>query len=138
MNDVELAKHLAFKYHAGQTYGEHFYTYHLEMVARSVRAAYNNDERYVIIAWLHDILEDTACTVDMLNALFDKDVVDAVVALTKHDNETRDEYLIRLRLNPLAREVKLHDAFCNMTESFVRYDKKRVRKYADTILKLTN
>lgn len=137
MNDYDLAKHLAEKYHAGQKYGEMTYTYHLSMVANSVHKAYPKDERLDVIAWLHDILEDTSCTVEALRALFDDDVVKAVVALTKLKTEDRATYLARVMANPLAAKVKLHDAWCNMTESFDRNDTKRVRKYAETILALT-
>jgi (p)ppGpp synthase/HD superfamily hydrolase len=138
MNDVDLMMHLAFKYHKGQKYGEEDYSYHLNAVASSVRRAFPDDERLVIIAWGHDLLEDTACTEVILRTLFEDDIVDAIVALTKLNYETRDEYLTRLRSNALAAKVKLHDAWCNMAESFRRSDTKRVRKYANTVLALTN
>lgn len=138
MTDLELAIHLANKFHAGQTYGSFVYTYHLGAVAQSVKAAYPGDERLEIIAWLHDILEDTACTEEILRGLFESDIVHAVVAMTMKDGQSRDEYLTRLATNPLALKVKMHDAFCNMTESFNRNDTRRVRKYAETLIKLSN
>lgn len=62
------------------------------------------------VAWLHDILEDTDTTPADLSALgFPGDVVDAVEAITKHDDEDRDSYYHRLRTNPIALDVKLAD-----------------------------
>lgn len=138
MNDVDLMMHLAFKYHAGQKYGEVDYVEHLSQVSSSVKGAYSDDERLPIIAWGHDILEDTVCTEEILRALFDKDIVNAIVAITKQRTDTYEEYLARVKANELAAKVKLHDAWCNMRESFRRGDMKRVRKYANTILALTN
>lgn len=132
MTDYELARGLVARFHAGQTYGEDPYTYHLDMVEASIKAAGLLDNRLPVIAQLHDILEDTECTEEFLRAIFDKDIVDAVVALTfLHGNlaETKDEYLIRCRSNGLAKTVKMHDTFCNLSESLKRQDVKRIVKY---------
>lgn len=134
-----LAKHIATKFHAGQTYGEKPYTFHLEQVYHSVERGYPGDERLLAVAWLHDVLEDSLCTEAVLRSLFDKDVVDAVVAMSyggggmAHNGESREEYLQRVRANPLAAKVKMHDAFCNLRESLMRGDMKRVKKYGETL-----
>lgn len=133
MDQISLAKAIASKFHAHQMYGNMPYIHHLVSVARSVGTAYPNDDRLVAVAWLHDILEDTPCTAEVLCALFDDDVVAAVKAMTKQGNETRHEYLVRLRTNPIAVKVKIHDALCNLTESVWRCDMKRVAKYGETL-----
>lgn len=139
MDNESLAKTLAYRFHAGQEYGPFPYTYHLTCVVHTVNDWYGSgDERLSIIAWLHDILEDTDCKEDTLRALFDGDVVDAVVALNKQPalGESQPMYLMRVYNNPLARKVKMADAYMNMTESLKRNDMKRVRKYADILGKL--
>lgn len=60
-------------------------------------------------ALLHDIIEDTTATADALGEHFPREIVDAVVALTKIDGEAYDDYLMRLAANPLALKVKLAD-----------------------------
>lgn len=136
MNDAALAEFLAKKFHFGQFYGKEPYDYHLNAVAASVKEQY--DERLVTISWLHDILEDTECTEEVLRALFDKDIVDAVVALTKQQGMSYEEYIARVKANALAMKVKLIDSKCNMEESMKRGDMKRVRKYANQILLLAS
>lgn len=130
MTDFDLAKAIATKFHKGQMYGKQPYMYHLEMVAESLMK--EPDDRLPIIGILHDIIEDTTCDGDILNSLFEDNVVDAVVALTKGWvwNESYEDYIIRVRKNPLALIVKMHDTLCNLEESLVRRDMKRVIKYS--------
>jgi (p)ppGpp synthase/HD superfamily hydrolase len=131
MNDLELARVIARKFHAGQKYGIHDYMYHLEAVA--AKAFQEHDDRLAVIAMLHDVLEDTSCTEAILHALFDKDIVNAVIALTKFDGEPYEFYIMTVRSNPLARKVKMYDSAANMEESMLRGDMKRVLKYSKQI-----
>ena len=70
-------------------------------------------------AWLHDTLEDTALTTDDLRvAGFSDTVIDTVVAVTSHDDETKAEYYQRVRnAGPLALIVKLADLTHNTLPS---------------------
>lgn len=135
-HSLGIATALADKFHAGQTYGTMSYMVHLNAVACSVRAANSNDERLEVVAILHDILEDTACPPEVLTALFEDKIVDAVWALTKGKDEARSDYLARVKANPLALIVKRHDALCNLTESMKRGDMKRVVKYSEVLKEL--
>ncbi|MCH7393614.1 guanosine-3',5'-bis(diphosphate) 3'-pyrophosphohydrolase [Acinetobacter dispersus] len=68
-----------------------------------------------IIAVLHDVLEDTETSIEDLQALgFQARIVEAIVALTKQDGESRIEAAQRAAQNPLARVVKLADISDNM------------------------
>lgn len=131
MTDLELAKHIATKFHKGQMYDTHPYTYHLELVAESLKK--ETDSRLPIIGMLHDILEDTACTEELLHGLFEDNVVEAVVAISKIEGESYEDYIVRVKKNPLALIVKMHDSLCNLSESLSRRDMKRVRKYSKQI-----
>lgn len=132
MKDLELARGLAEKFHAGQMYGRHPYIYHLDMVSEALKA--DSDERLSIIGMLHDILEDTSCKPELLYTLFEDNIADAVLALTHiKGEETREEYLGRVKKNMLAKKVKMVDSMMNMQESILRGDMKRVKKYAEQI-----
>jgi (p)ppGpp synthase/HD superfamily hydrolase len=67
-------------------------------------------EKAKIVAILHDVLEDTLQTAaDFVSAGFDGEILGAVQAITKVKGEAYDEYLKRVKANPLAREVKIAD-----------------------------
>jgi len=91
-------------------------------------------EVYIITALLHDSVEDTPLTLEKIESLFGKEVRDAVDALTKREDETREEYLIRCGLNPIARVVKLHDAAFNAHNSHKENNQSRVDYYLQTML----
>ncbi|MFG5779999.1 guanosine-3',5'-bis(diphosphate) 3'-pyrophosphohydrolase [Comamonas sp. J-3] len=68
-----------------------------------------------MVAILHDVVEDSAFTLDDLREEgFPPEVVDAVDALTKRPGETRIETAKRAALNLIARTVKLVDNGLNM------------------------
>lgn len=68
-----------------------------------------------IVAVLHDILEDTATTIDELYRLgFQTHLIDAIIALTKQEGESRIQAAQRTVQNPIARVVKLADITDNM------------------------
>lgn len=61
-------------------------------------------------AWLHDVVEDCAVTLDALAAAgFTRRTLDAVDALTRREGESYRAYVARCALNPTARVVKLAD-----------------------------
>lgn len=136
-SDLNLAEQVALKFHAGQKYGEDEpYWHHLGFVVSIVKQMNPADDRLPVIGWLHDVLEDTECSGELLGLLFDGDIVDAVIAMTKgfyKTSETKDEYLIRCKANPLARQVKMADSFCNLQRSMQRVDLKRVQKYGSNL-----
>jgi len=69
--------------HAGQTYGAEPYTVHLEAVVEIVREADASPLAYAeAVAWLHDVLEDTAVTPAELATEFGALVAIAVQLVT--------------------------------------------------------
>ena len=92
---------------------------------------------------LHDLIEDTQIRlVDLANEGFSENIIDAVHALTKVDNEEYDHYLQRVMKNDLAVRVKLNDLTDNMDlrrlKELTDDDVKRMRKYLDAYNQLTN
>jgi len=63
-----------------------------------------------IVAVLHDVIEDTDHSLlDLSLEGFSENIIDAIDAITKRDNETYFEYINRVKENPLATKVKLAD-----------------------------
>ena len=75
-----------------------------------VAARLAGDELAEAVAWLHDVVEDTAVTAVQLAELgFPAAVVDAVVAVTRIRGEQPGAYYGRIAANELALRVKLAD-----------------------------
>lgn len=67
-----------------------------------------------IAAVLHDVVEDGDVGHGDILALFGNEVHDAVFALTRQDGETYEDFILRAKANPIAREVKIADVMDNM------------------------
>jgi len=132
--DKPTAVKLADYYHDGQMYGEHTYFTHLRDVVKLVKQR-GGGEDLQIIAYLHDIIEDTACTLKFLREQgFSDNVVDAVSAITKWEDTF--DYLSVVKSNTLALEVKKCDTFCNLTQSIQDGNDRRITKYIKQYMEL--
>lgn len=106
---LETAIALARRHHAGQTEestGDP-YEKHLERVA-----AFVFSDAAKIVAWLHDILEDTPLiAADLRQAGIPQALVASVIILTRRSDETYAQYIERVANSNdrLALEVKLAD-----------------------------
>ena len=149
------AKHLATTFHSGMSYGTKEYTFHLAQVSKyimqvnsieDVRAVNKEtgwDEEYTVLqiclllragCWLHDILEDTDCTEDLLvEKGFPEVVIDMVVSMTKLPEETHEMYMERLCKNPWAIFGKKADSFANLQNSLLNGRTKGVVKYTKNL-----
>lgn len=133
---IHLSETLSEEAHNGQTYGgESYYKKHVKAVAASL-AAHNFPEEYIIVANLHDVVEDTSVSLDTVYNLFGKVVGDAVDAITKRADEDRRTYLTRCASNKVSRIVKLHDAMFNATNCHKNKNKDKFNYYLDTIAAL--
>ena len=89
-----------------------------------------------MVAYLHDVVEDTDVTIqDLKEAGFSEAVLDAVRAMTHGDGEPREEYLKRVKANPLARKVKLADLTHNSELSRIPDPKEKDIKRRERYLK---
>lgn len=71
-------------------------------------------EDEMIVAVLHDVVEDTDYTLNDLRIMFSPIIVDAVDAISQRKgSETYFEYIARCKQNPLARKVKIADILDN-------------------------
>lgn len=108
---MELAIALALDAHRGQTDKYHQpYILHVLGVAGRCRTL---EEK--IVAFLHDVVEDTPTTCDDLIEMgFNERIVAAVECLTRRKGETYTAFTARIAPNALARAVKLADLEDNM------------------------
>src|SRR3990172_2948198 len=71
-------------------------------------------EEEKLVGLLHDVVEDSATTLDDLRkAGFPEDILAAVDCLTKREGEDYSYYLKRIKGNTLGRTVKLYDVADN-------------------------
>lgn len=130
--DHKKAVSLAIENHdnRGQKYADHPYSFHLRN-ARAVLKRFGLGPRTSLlglrlgtVTWLHDIIEDTPVTVEMLEALLGRETALDVVALTnepkqeglsKHDRKRITFERIGERRH--SRIVKLADRITNVEES---------------------
>ncbi|MCM1959241.1 guanosine-3',5'-bis(diphosphate) 3'-pyrophosphohydrolase [Acinetobacter modestus] len=130
MATIEQAISLASKQHEGQVDKANApYILHPLRVMLNVPTI-----EHKIVAVLHDILEDTETTIeDLYQFGFQQHIIDAIVALTKKQGETRLEAAQRARQNPIARVVKLADINDNMDLSRIQSptvkDFERLKEY---------
>ena len=95
-----------------------------------------------IVGLLHDVLEDTDTDEkELISMGFSKTVVDAVKLLTRDKKEPYDDYVLRLKENPIAMEVKTNDLKHNMNLKRLKVvtekDRKRVIRYKNALALLT-
>jgi len=119
---------------AGEDYMEH-----IKRVARNFNP--NNNYPHWVTAVLHDTLEDSDTTAEDLKKLgITRTVIRALVALTRNENETYNEYINRVIENEMATRVKLRDLEDNMNVSRLPYIStstiNRIKKYHKTYHKL--
>ena len=92
-------------------------------------------EKAIIVAILHDIVEDTDVTLEYLtNGGFDKEIVNAIDAITRRKEEQYYfDFIERVKKNDIAKLVKIYDLEDNMDsrrlKTFGDYEQKRLKKY---------
>ena len=118
--------------HNGRPYIEHPF--------RVMNAGHTLQEK--IVGILHDVVEDTPWTLAQLTEEgFSKEILDGVDAMSRRNNESYDEYILRLRENPIAVRVKLNDLTDNMDirrwDEIQYHDLARLQKYLEAYKLLT-
>ena len=92
-------------------------------------------EEEKIVGVLHDVVEDSGWTFEALEAEgFSREIIAALKCVTKlSENENYDDFIERVKKNPLAVAVKINDLTDNMDIRRLPYlsdkDVKRLKKY---------
>ena len=139
MSTLERAIQIATEAHKGQLdkAGRDYIGHPL----RVMEMGKTEDEK--IVGVLHDVIEDTDWTFEMLEAEgFSREVIEALKCVTKlSENENYDDFIERVKKNPLAVAVKINDLTDNMDIRRLPYlsdkDVKRLKKHLKAYKKLT-
>jgi (p)ppGpp synthase/HD superfamily hydrolase len=92
MDELEKkAFDLAKVFHQNQKYGNEPYTRHLEDVVAVLKRFGITDSAILAAAWLHDAVEDTSLTIEMVESEFGKNVASLVYAVTTEPGKNRKE-----------------------------------------------
>ena len=104
--ETKKAMKLCFEAHKNQTDKSGLpYVFHPFHVAEQMP-----DEKTTVVALLHDVIEDTACTLEDLRDMgFDEDVLDALALMTHDKSVPYMDYVAGIKDNAIARTVKLAD-----------------------------
>ena len=138
MSTLERAIEIATQAHEGQVdkAGNAYIGHPLRVMAMG------KNEQEKIAGVLHDIVEDTPWTFEMLEAEgFAPEIIAALKCVTKiSENEDYDDFIERVKKNPLAVAVKINDLTDNMDIRRLPYlsdkDVKRLKKYLKAYKKL--
>ena len=138
-NLTNKAMRIAYNAHNGQLdksdVPDIFHPFHL--------AEQMKTEHEVIVALLHDVVEDTDVTLEELAAEgFPRDVLEAVRLLTHDRSVPYMEYIAGLKDNALAKKVKmadlLHNSDVTRLEGIDEEAGKRLKKYGAALQMLQN
>ena len=112
------AARIAEQAHHGQTKEDCFLCipplYHTGAKMHWFGSLISGSEITTAAALLHDVAEDTAVTIEMLEAEFPPEVTETLRLLTHDPAEDYFDYVRRIRSDPRARAVKLADLRHNM------------------------
>ena len=127
---LEKAIEIAVEAHRGQIdkAGKEYILHPMRVMLRG-----RNDTE-MIIGILHDVVEDTPVTLDMLRLEgFSEEILAALDCITKHNEESYSAFIDRVLTNPLATQIRLYDMEDNLKRDRIPYptpkDEARFQKY---------
>jgi len=136
-NLLERAIRIALNSHAGQVdkAGRPYILHPLRLMNRM------DTDQEKIVAVLHDALEDADLTsADLRAEGFSDEIVSSLELLTRTPEMAYDEYIKRIKPNPLARRIKIADLEDNLDASrLIEVDdrsKERLNKYLRSLREL--
>ena len=136
---TKQAMRLCYAAHAGQQDKSGIpYVFHPIHLAEQM-----DDEYSVVVALLHDVVEDTAYTLKDLRQMgYPEQVIEAIRLMTHPESMPYMDYVAAIKENPIARKVKLADLRHNSDLTRLDHvDAKaitRAEKYKQAIALLTN
>ena len=100
------------------------------------------DEDTTIVAFLHDVIDDTPYTLDDLRAMgFNEQVLDALALMTHDKRVPYLDYVAKIKGNKIARTVKLadlkHNSDLSRLNNVDEKAMKRIEKYRQAIALLS-
>lgn len=119
-DELIKASQISKKYHEGQIdKASKPYYEHPERVAIMLGEKSDIDDalflhKCQITALLHDTLEDTEYTIEMLKQDFGDEIADAVLSVTRREGESYMDFIKRAAEHPIGKYVKLYDITDNL------------------------
>ena len=131
--NTRKAMEIAYKAHHGQVDKSGVpYIFHPIHLAEQM-----DTEDECIVALLHDVVEDTEMTFEQLEKDFSETVIQALKLVTRDKNEDYMQYVEKIKMNPIAKKVKLadlhHNSDITRLEKNTLIDLKRNEKYEKAI-----
>lgn len=144
---LQLAKLLSVHLHQNQRYGgyPYFETHIMTVYNKVFDVVYNpltilggySGEDAEIVAYLHDVLEDSDFESEMIEMLFGSDIAHALCLLSKSymyggkrvKALSYESYIEDIISDPLALIVKICDTKANLEQSMLDGNEKRITKY---------
>ena len=130
MSDLDQAISIATKAHSGQLdkAGKPYILHPLRLMLQF------ESEVEMIIAVMHDVIEDSHFTLqDLNNHGFSIDVIEAINCLTKRKDEDYQRFISRISQNSLAKKIKIEDIKDNLNltrlSNITAKDLQRAEKY---------
>jgi len=101
--------HLHQKRHFGNDKGKPY-------IVHPERVQANFDDPFLkAVSWLHDVVEDSDCTLDDLKEKgFPIEVIHGVNGMTRREGESYHKYIVRVKVNQFALPVKIADIKDNL------------------------
>lgn len=92
------------------------------------------DEKTTVAALLHDVVEDTKLTFnDLIKEGIPEDIIEALMYLTRNENDDYMEYICKIKCNNIACAVKkediIHNSDITRLNNISEKDIKRIEKY---------
>ena len=115
--DFEKAIEFIKQKHSGQKrkQGTPYYTHPVAVAELLKEKGFSLE--YQIAGLFHDLLEDTDATIEEIINLSNKDVAEAVKLVTKIEGYIMKDYIENIKMNDMAKMVKIADRIHNLSES---------------------
>ena len=130
MNIIEKSLEIALRAYAGQKdkAGKTYILHPLRIMGNMT------SEEEMSVALLHDVIEDSDITAQyLLDEGIPSNIVDAVILLTKQDDQTYEEFINIIKGNLLAKKIKKADIEDNINilrlNEVKTTDLERIKKY---------
>ena len=114
------------------------YVTHPKAVYNILKSFRVNDRVLLVAAWLHDTIEDTSATFNIIKKRFNKEVAELVKAVSNTRKEMqavgKEEYLLKKmsKMSKNALTLKLADRLHNVSDIMTMPEKSSQKTYAQT------
>ena len=129
LNEAIRAVNIAEEYHGGvyRISGEPYISHPIRIASALISLGVKDSE-ILVGAILHDVLEDTSITEDVLFSEFSKEAVDIIIRVTNKPDMSKEEYYDQISRNPKATIVKLADR-CHNVSTMNHFNLSKIKKY---------